>query len=56
MGALYYGDTIQAPIIASLNYLKSNYHNSIEFIENEINKHTFQAQKNCTPRKESEKV
>ncbi|MCX6076379.1 MAG: rod shape-determining protein MreC [Campylobacterales bacterium] len=45
MGALYYGDTIQAPIIASLNYLKSNYHNSIEFIENEINKHTFQAQK-----------
>jgi len=43
LGALYYTNAIQAPIISSLNYLKSNYHNSVEFIEETINKHTFQA-------------
>ena len=45
MGALYYSDIIQTPIISSLNYIKSKYHNSIEFIENKINKHTFQSEK-----------
>ncbi|MFA6191472.1 MAG: rod shape-determining protein MreC [Sulfurimonas sp.] len=43
MGAFYYSNVIQAPIISSLNYLKLNYHNLIEFVESEINKHTFQA-------------
>lgn len=44
LGALYYTNTIQAPFISALNYIKSNYHNTTEFIEKTINKHTFQAQ------------
>ena len=43
LGALYYTNTIQAPFISSLNYIKTSYHNGIEFIESTINKHTFQA-------------
>lgn len=43
LGALYYTDTIQKPLISSLNYIKSNYIDSIEFIENSINRHMFQA-------------
>jgi len=44
VGAFYYSNNIQGPFISALNYLKINYHNSIEYIENTINKHTFQAQ------------
>ena len=44
IGAMYYTNTIQAPIITSLNYLKTNYHNSIKFTQDTINKHFFQAQ------------
>lgn len=43
MGALYYTDTIQAPFISTLNYVKTTYHDGTEYIEKAINKHTFQA-------------
>ncbi len=43
LGALYYTNAVQAPFISSLNYIKSSYHGTIEFIENTIYKHTFQA-------------
>ena len=43
LGALYYTDTIQKPIISSLNYIKSNYLNAVEFVEDGINRHMFQA-------------
>jgi len=44
VGALYYTNNIQGPIISSLNYLKSNYHYSTDFIQKNIDKHIFQAQ------------
>ena len=44
VGALYYTNSIQSPIISSLNYIKSSFHNSVEFVQNGVNKHTFQAQ------------
>jgi len=43
MGAFYYTNTIQAPIISSLNYIKSTFHDSVEAIQNKIQMHTFQA-------------
>jgi len=43
VGALYYSNILQSPIISSLNAIKSSYHNSIEFVQNTINKHIFQA-------------
>ncbi|MDF1875179.1 rod shape-determining protein MreC [Sulfurimonas sp. SAG-AH-194-I05] len=43
MGALYYTNTIQAPFINSLNYLKSSYHKTTTLIEKNIDKHVFQA-------------
>ncbi len=45
MGALYYSNGIQSPLISSLNYIKNSYHNSIESLNNTIDKHFFQAQK-----------
>ena len=42
-GALYYNNFIQSPIISLLNSIKSNYFSTIEFFENRINKHLFQA-------------
>jgi len=44
VGALYYNNLIQSPIISALNSIKSSYHNTIEFFENKIDKHIFQAQ------------
>ncbi|MCD6433731.1 MAG: rod shape-determining protein MreC [Sulfurimonas sp.] len=44
LGALYYTNIIQLPFISSLNYIKSTYHNSIEFVQEQIDKHTFQAE------------
>jgi rod shape-determining protein MreC len=44
VGALYYTNNIQGPIISALNYLKTTYHNSTEFVENTIDRHIFQAQ------------
>jgi len=43
VSALYYTNTIQGPLISALNYFKSHYHNSTEFIQNSIDKHIFQA-------------
>lgn len=44
VGALYYTNNIQGPLISALNYVKSNYHYSIEFIQDNIDKHTFQTE------------
>jgi rod shape-determining protein MreC len=45
VGALYYNNLIQSPIITALNGIKSTYHNSMQFIEDSVNKHFFQASK-----------
>ena len=42
-GAIYFSDTIQTPFISTLNYIKTSYHNSIDFVELKLNEHTFQA-------------
>ncbi len=44
VGALYYNNLIQSPIISALNSIKLSYHSTIEFFENKIDKHIFQAQ------------
>jgi len=44
MGAFYYTNAIQTPFISSLNYIKSTYHISLEFIQKQIDTHFFQAQ------------
>jgi rod shape-determining protein MreC len=43
VGALYFTDTIQSPFISTINSIKSGYHDSIESVENTIDKHFFQA-------------
>jgi rod shape-determining protein MreC len=43
VGAFYYSNTIQSPIISSLNLIKINYHNSVAFVQNTIDRHFFQA-------------
>ena len=43
MGALYYTNTIQGPFVSTLNSFKSSYHNSIEYTQDTIDKHFFQA-------------
>lgn len=43
VGALYFTDIIQSPFISALNSLKSNYHDSVEYVDNTIDKHFFQA-------------
>ena len=45
VSALYYSNYIQAPFISSLNYIKTTYHISTEYITNTTNKHFFQAEK-----------
>lgn len=44
VGALYYTDIIQSPFISALNTIKSNYHDSTEFVGQQIDKHFFQAE------------
>jgi len=44
VGALYYTNIIQSPFISALNSLKSTYHDSVEFVEETVEKHLFQAQ------------
>jgi len=44
LGAMYYNNLIQSPIISALNSIKSSYLNTIDFFENKIDKHVFQAQ------------
>lgn len=43
IGALYYTNIIQKPFLWALNSVKINYHNSIEYIDNQIDKHFLQA-------------
>ncbi len=43
VGALFYTNTIQGPFISVLNSLKLGYHNTTQIIQNNIDKHTFQA-------------
>jgi rod shape-determining protein MreC len=44
VGALYFTNVIQSPFISTLNSIKTNYHNTNEFIRKTLNKHFFQAQ------------
>ncbi len=44
VGALYYTNNIQGPLISTLNYLKSSYHDSTKFLQDTIYRHTFQAE------------
>ncbi|CAI6147287.1 MAG: hypothetical protein SPLUMA2_SPLUMAMAG2_01768 [uncultured Sulfurimonas sp.] len=41
-GALYYNNTVQSPIISSLNAIKISYHNINQSIKNNFNEHFFQ--------------
>jgi rod shape-determining protein MreC len=43
VGALYYSNAIQSPIISSLNAIKITYHNATAYVGNTITKHFFQA-------------
>ncbi len=43
LGASYFTNSIQSPIINALNGIKSAYHSNIEFIENSIDKYLLQA-------------
>lgn len=43
LGAIYYNTTLQSPLIASLNTLKSSYHHSFEYIHLQIKKYLLQA-------------
>lgn len=48
VGALYYSNTIQAPLISVQNKIKINYHNTVEFIQDSFNKYFFQAKQITT--------
>jgi rod shape-determining protein MreC len=43
MGAFFYSTPIQSPVISSLNYIKTSYHNVTQSIDDTIDKHFFQA-------------
>ena len=43
--ALNYSSSVQTPIISFLNEIKTNYHSSVEYIENGISKHISQTKK-----------
>lgn len=43
MGALYYSNPIQSPLITLQNKVNTSYFNTIEFIQSTFNKHFFQA-------------
>ncbi len=45
MGALYYTNIIQSPLLSFLNSIKISYHNTIENIDKIIEKHLFQTQR-----------
>ena len=44
VGAFYYTDVVQRPLITTLNILKSKYHDSLSFIQMSANKYFFQVQ------------
>jgi len=43
MGVFFYTDSVQKPVITTLNSLKINYHLSLEFIGNTVQRHIFQS-------------
>ncbi len=43
VSALYYSNTIQAPLLSIQNQIKINYHDTIKYVENGFNKYFFQA-------------
>lgn len=43
LSAIYYSNTIQAPFISSLNYIKSSYHNAVEYTADTFYTHFAQA-------------
>jgi rod shape-determining protein MreC len=43
VGALYYSNIIQNPMVSTLNFIKSSYHNTTQSIQNGIDKYFFQA-------------
>jgi len=45
VSALYYSDTVQRPLISTLNNFKIKYHNSLHFMGESIDKYFFQIQK-----------
>ncbi|WP_324171017.1 rod shape-determining protein MreC [Sulfurimonas sp.] len=45
VGALFYTNTIQGPLTSVLNSFKTVYHNATQIIQNNIDRHTFQASK-----------
>ena len=42
VGAMYYTNIIQGPFISALNYVKSTYHDTVEYTSENIDKHFFQ--------------
>lgn len=44
IGALYYSNTVQAPVISSLNYVRSTYHKGVKLATYTINRHINQSQ------------
>ena len=44
IGALYYNNLLQSPIISSLNAIKITYHNINQSIEESVDEHFYQAQ------------
>ncbi|QFR48910.1 rod shape-determining protein MreC [Sulfurimonas lithotrophica] len=42
VGAMYYTNIIQGPFISALNYVKSTYHDTVEYASENIDKHFFQ--------------
>ena len=44
VGAFYYTDIVQKPVISVLNSVKISYKNAIEFVENSFHKHFYQAE------------
>jgi rod shape-determining protein MreC len=43
LGASYFSNPIQSPIISTLNYIKSAYNNTTQSFEDTLYRHTFQA-------------
>ncbi len=48
VGAFYYSNYIQTPILSSLNSIKISYHDSTSYIQDAISKYLFQAEKIAT--------
>jgi len=48
VGAFYYTDIVQKPILSALNNIKINYKNIVTFVDNGLNKHFLQANEIAT--------